>query len=85
MFILDLLITLVVMVSAWATGRLIINALNMRTESRGIDLVLSLGLGIGILIYIQMICGFAGSFSTLQAWLTVICMSVLGEIHWLGI
>ena len=66
------------MVSAWATGRLIINALNMRTESRGIDLVLSLGLGIGILIYIQMICGFAGSFSTLQAWLTVICMSVLG-------
>ena len=78
MFIIDLLITLVVIVSAWSTGRLIINALNMRTESCVIDLVLSLGLGIGTLVYIQMICGFTGSFSTLQAWLTVICMSVVG-------
>ena len=78
MFIIDLLITLVVVVSAWSTGRLIMNAFNIRTESCVIDLVLSLGLGIGILVYIQMICGFAGLFSTLQAWITVICMSVLG-------
>jgi hypothetical protein len=58
MFIIDLLITLVVVVSAWSTGRLIMNAFNIRTESCVIDLVLSLGLGIGILVYIQMICGW---------------------------
>jgi len=78
MFILDLFITFAVIVSAWATGRLIINTLSMRTESRVINFVLSIGLGVGALIYIQMICGFTGSFSTLQGWLTVVCMSILG-------
>ena len=78
MFIIDLLITAVVIVSAWSAGRLITNALNIRTESRVMDLVLSLGLGVGIFVYLQMICGFVGWFSALQAWLTLICMSVLG-------
>ncbi|MEG3594477.1 MAG: glycosyltransferase family 39 protein [Chloroflexota bacterium] len=78
MFIIDLLITAVVIGSVWSTGRLIIKALNIRTESCVIDLVLSLGLGVGILVYVQMICGFGGSFSTLQAWLTVGCMCGLG-------
>ena len=68
MFVVELLVAGLVAASAWGLGRVLLAVTGLAPGARSTRLVLSMGLGFGALVYLQMALGFAGAFERPVAW-----------------
>jgi len=67
-FAVELLVAGLVAASAWGLGRALLHVIGLAPDARSTRLVLSMGLGFGALVYLQMALGFAGAFDRPVAW-----------------
>ena len=85
MFALDLLVAALVAASAWGLGRTLLRLAGLAPAARSVRLALSVGLGFGVLVYVQVALGFAGAFERPVAWVVLALMvlvGVWGGLHW---
>ncbi len=64
--------------SAWGLGRILLKLSGLAPSHRSTRVVLSAGLGFGVLVYLQMILGFAGAFDRSVAWGVLGSMALVG-------
>jgi hypothetical protein len=68
LFVVELLVAALVAASAWGLGRILLRVTGLRPGSLSGRFAFSMGLGFGVLVYLQMALGFAGAFDRNVAW-----------------